>query len=43
MICDNCGDPVTMNRRENRTLEVSCDCDARSIKVATVLPDGWSE
>jgi hypothetical protein len=41
MNCEECGEPVTLGRND-RLLNVSCECSERSIKVATVLPDGWS-
>jgi hypothetical protein len=43
MNCDNCGETIKLGRKANQTLIVGCDCNARSIRVATVLPDGWSE
>ena len=42
MICQDCGTTVELNRDANRMLAVQCDCEARGIKVATALPEGWS-
>jgi len=39
--CTECKKQVQLKRRENRTLSVECNCSARSIKVATLLPEGW--
>jgi len=42
MTCDDCGSTVHLARRNNRTLVARCDCgEERSIKVATLLPEGW--
>jgi hypothetical protein len=40
--CTDCNSAVYLTRRENRTLAAECECSDRSIKVATVLPEGWS-
>jgi hypothetical protein len=42
MMCDTCDTTVVLTRRENRTLAAECECSDRSIKVPTVLPEGWS-
>lgn len=44
VMCDNCKQTVTLRRRESGELSVSCGCDSeRSIRVATVLPEGWQQ
>jgi len=41
--CTECNSHVYLTRRDNNTLSVRCDCgDERSIKVATLLPEGWT-
>lgn len=40
--CDDCGTDVRLHKT-NGTLNVSCGCDSLSIKVATVLPEGWND
>ena len=41
MLCQECSGIVTLERKKNNTLCVACDCSERSIKVATLLPEGW--
>jgi len=42
VMCDGCGQPVTLRRKASGQLLVSCSCDEqRSIRVAAVLPEGW--
>lgn len=44
MHCENCGTDVTLTRELGGSLlSVGCECDVRSIKVATVLPEGWND
>lgn len=40
--CDDCGETVSLARSEHDTLRLVCACNRRiSIRVPTVLPDGW--
>jgi len=39
--CDDCDRPVRLHRDDDNTLSVTCGCSWRSIKVATVFPEGW--
>ena len=43
--CSECNAAVRLERQEpTRGLVVKCACDdRRSIRVATALPEGWSE
>lgn len=42
VVCDSCGDPVTMFRDQHGRLSVDCSCGNEStIHVSEVLPEGW--
>jgi len=43
VFCDECNAAVRLERHaQTDDLRVRCACDEqRSIKVATILPDGW--
>jgi len=41
--CTECDKTVYLARQDNNTLAARCGCgNERSIKVATLLPEGWS-
>ena len=41
--CDDCGEQIRTEQRTAAGLLMTCGCDKqRSVRVATVLPDGWS-
>lgn len=41
--CDDCNRGVYVATKQNGSLTLTCDCDKqRSIRVAAVLPEGWS-
>lgn len=42
--CENCDETVSLARTQNGSLVVRCACDdaKRSLKVARVLPEGWT-
>lgn len=43
IVCDDCGEAVTLDRDEYNTLTVTCACDGyRTVKVNQRLPEGWS-
>lgn len=42
MTCNDCNNPVTLSRKDTRTLVVGCKCDNRSIRVSKGLPTAWS-
>jgi len=45
LTCDNCGEPVSVEKRVSVGLLLTCECDGtnpRSIKTAMVIPKEWS-
>ena len=41
--CDECCTAIRLETMDDRRLILRCACDKRrSIKVASVLPEGWS-
>jgi len=42
--CDDCNAAVRLERDSNRSLKAKCACETvRNVRVAQLLPDGWSE
>lgn len=39
--CADCGEAVELRRMNNGWLKAGCGCDESSVRVDTVLPDGW--
>lgn len=40
--CGQCGEQVTLERTGNYgTLQVSCACDSRAVKVSEATPKEW--
>jgi len=41
-VCEECGEVVSLGKKDNRQLMVSCDCEGRQIKVRRATPQSWS-
>lgn len=42
LICEDCTEPIKTYRKDNRTLEIGCNCKSRSIKTSNAFPPIWS-